>query len=777
MKFEDSYFEDEVREGFYVPSMVKRAWAAELEVLSEIDRICKKYDIPYFADWGSLLGAVRHGGFIPWDDDMDISMKRADYNRFMEVAAKELPEGFEVYNYRENEDYWNFVTRVVGKRRICFEEEHLRRFHGFPYIVGVDIFLLDYVCRDEEREHQRVTICNYILAIADGMAEGKIAGVAAEEGVRKIEDVCGIQIDRNLSMNQLRVQLYDQVVKFFSMFTEEESDYLTRMMPDGLNENKNLRLPKRYYDDMLWMHFENIEIPVPIAYDEMLTRRYGNYMRIVKDAGGHDYPFFEAQKQQLQSVLDFDIPHYSFAKDELKKNLAGKENSLKGIAREYQKNSQVILEQLHKSLTQMSYKQTDATEEVTGIEYVLDIIVQSQQYAIDFATVIEKCKGEEDITVHLIEKYCEIIYQLHQMISGQSATADLEKQLVDCNARINESIKINILSRKEVVFMPYKAKYWNALDSVYQAAKEDPDTDVYVIVLPYYYKEYDGQFYNMQYEGNQFPRDINITNYDQFDFVLHQPDVVYIQNPYDQWNTAVSVPERFYSVELKKYTEKLVYIPYFKVEEFNQSNDREFHNMQYYCTVPGVINADQVLVQSESMKQIYIEKLVDFAGEDTRTIWEEKILGIGSPLDDESEGVMKEDDIPDEWKSIIYREDGTRKKVVLFHVEASSVIQYGNQCVKKIKKALDIFDNYKDNVALFLSMDEKLEECERFVKPQVWTELSEVICRFQKSNSGIYISERKSDFIIDLCEAYYGDKGQMANRCLQSGKLVMEMVY
>ena len=166
--------------------------------------VAKKYDIPYFADWGSLLGAVRHGGFIPWDDDMDISMKRADYNRFMEVARQELPEGFEVYNYRENEDYWNFVTRVVVKRRICFEEEHLTKFHGFPYIVGVDIFLLDYVCRDEEREQQRVTICNYILAIADGMADGKITGAAAEEGLRKIEGICGIQIDRNQSMNQLR---------------------------------------------------------------------------------------------------------------------------------------------------------------------------------------------------------------------------------------------------------------------------------------------------------------------------------------------------------------------------------------------------------------------------------------------------------------------------------------------------------------------------------------------------------------------------------------------
>jgi hypothetical protein len=61
----EKYFEDEVRDGFYVPSMIKRSWAVELDVLSEVDRICQKYDIKYYAEWGTLLGAVRHAGFVP----------------------------------------------------------------------------------------------------------------------------------------------------------------------------------------------------------------------------------------------------------------------------------------------------------------------------------------------------------------------------------------------------------------------------------------------------------------------------------------------------------------------------------------------------------------------------------------------------------------------------------------------------------------------------------------------------------------------------------------
>ena len=81
------YYQGETRDGFYIEPMMKCAWAAHLEVLRKIDIICRENDIRYFADWGTLLGAIRHKGYIPWDDDLDICMLRPDLERFLERKA------------------------------------------------------------------------------------------------------------------------------------------------------------------------------------------------------------------------------------------------------------------------------------------------------------------------------------------------------------------------------------------------------------------------------------------------------------------------------------------------------------------------------------------------------------------------------------------------------------------------------------------------------------------------------------------------------------------
>ena len=101
----------------------------ELEMLKELDRICRENHIPYILDGGTMLGAVRHSGFIPWDDDMDIWMKRDDYMRFLQVAPRELPEGYLLHSPLSELGYLQFHSCVLNAGSVSVEPKRLQNFH------------------------------------------------------------------------------------------------------------------------------------------------------------------------------------------------------------------------------------------------------------------------------------------------------------------------------------------------------------------------------------------------------------------------------------------------------------------------------------------------------------------------------------------------------------------------------------------------------------------------------------------------------------------------
>ena len=196
----------------------------------------------------------------------------------------------------------------------------------------------------------------------------------------------------------------------------------------------------------------------------------------------------------------------------------------------------------------------------------------------------------------------------------------------------------DIKEEKMAVFLPYKVSMWDSLESVWKAADADPNCDAYVIPIPYFDKNPDGSFKEEHYEGNQYPNYVPVTHYDTFDFGKHMPDVIYIHNAYDDWNLVTSVHPDFYSRNLKNYTEELVYIPYFVLGEIDPDNEQAVEGMKHFCFMPGIINADKVIVQSENMKKIYVREYLKaakghgFTGKHLdRAYLERKFLGTGSP--------------------------------------------------------------------------------------------------------------------------------------------------
>lgn len=751
MLFDNSFFEDEVRDGFFVPAEIKQAWAAELEVLSEIDKICKKHHIQYFADWGTLLATVRHEGFIPWDDDLDIVMKRDDYNRFMEIANTELPEGFSAYNFRNHDDFWLFLGRVVGKPRICFEQEHLDRFHQFPYIAGVDIFVLDYVSRDEVAEKERDTLAMHTIAIADMIGEGRLDGLMREHELQKIEMECDIKISRGLSDVELKRSLYGVVELIFGRFTDEESDQLSQLFPHGLR-NPNFRFPKECYKAAIELPYECTRIPVPIQYCKMLKQRYGNYMELVRNAGGHDYPFFELQKKQLQAVLDFDMPSYRFTPEQL--NCAKDKNGYKNLLRDaFEK-----LQQMANEIKPQFYESGE----------VVEMLSQMQQLVIDMGSLIENIKGEGMETVTSLEQLCEAIYQISIGTSGMDVKEYIDKS--------KKTFEREILCRKEVVFIVHKSEEWKYVQWYFNNTKNVEKMDAYIVAVPYYYKKYDGTCYDAKYELEKIKQvvrsfngtDENVVDNEQFDIALHHPDIIVIQNPCDEWNNTITLAKDYYSSTLQKLTDKLVYIQSFKVEEFTEESYREWHNMKYYCTMPGVVRADEVYVQSESMRRLYMEKLTKFSEKNLYSVWGKKVHNMSSNM---------QNALITNTKKQVQEDRKKQRKKIAFYVQVGSVIQYGEQMMKKLHSVISVFENNRDSVEMVWICDGETEQYLEKYNSKLEKEYAKAKKIIMDKSIGYYIYREGRSIVelVDMCDAYYGCESYIALEFSMNKKPVMVM--
>lgn len=806
MLFHNSYFEDEVRDSFFVPSEIKRAWAAELEVLSEIDKICKNHNIQYFADWGTLLATVRHEGFIPWDDDLDIVMKREDYRRFMEIAQTELPEGFSAYNFRNHDNLWLFLGRVVGKRTICFEEEHLERFHQFPYIAGVDIFVLDYVSRDKEAEQKRDGLALHTIALADMIGEGKGNAAVIEQELKNLEQICKIRILRGLSNIEMRRELYGVVELLFGWFKEEEADELTQLFPFGLKPG-GFRISKKCYEQALELPYENTRIPVPVQYCGMLERKYGDYMRLVRDAGGHDYPFFEAQKKQLQAVLDFPMPEYKFSEKQLcyEKNNDGYKHILKDKIGSLEQAVSYLV-----NTWNINEKEQDVSDRKSGIslsvaenvqdrdrQNILGELQNMQQTSIEMGTLIENIKGEGTQTVKQLEELCELIYEC-SVVLGQSEDKDISANLEQLHSKIADTEQIlqtEILARNETVFYISKTAHWQYIEWYWKKLIETGNTDIYIVPLPYYYKKYDGTRYASKYEYNEIEKrvknsiqqlknkqavsNIHVVDYEEFDVRLHQPEQIVIENPYDEWNQVTTLPEEFYSRNLQKYTEKLIYIVPFQVEEFTKINYREYHNMQYYCTMPGVVRADVVYVQSKNMREVYIQKLTDFAGEATRNVWEKKIAVAEQT---EYNNVNHKISEAEQNQSVNSADIGmqntiTTKKKIAFFAQVGLTIQYRDEMLEKLQSVLTIFRDSQEKVELLWIGDREHDAFLKEYDSEFAEKYEAIIKDFVKEGWGRYLDRTDASVseVVAMCDAYYGSASHIALEFEVKKKPVMIM--
>ena len=238
----------------------------EIEILDEFVRICKKNNLDYWLVGGTLLGAVRHKGFIPWDDDIDIGMPRQDYEKFIEIAPKELDKNYFIHYFNNDRDYYlNFLK--VKKKNTLFDEKLIENIETNKNI-WIDIFPYDEV---ENPNSKKYIIKNYIYKNTVPIIFYK-RGIFTKENLRRpwLRFLYIPFSYRFLIKNQEKIAKSEIKKENCQYLTSYSGSYNFKM--ETLEKNKIYPLKELEFEGKMYKVFND--------YDYYLTRIYGDYMQL-----------------------------------------------------------------------------------------------------------------------------------------------------------------------------------------------------------------------------------------------------------------------------------------------------------------------------------------------------------------------------------------------------------------------------------------------------------------------------------------------------------------
>lgn len=240
----------------------------QLAYLLEVDRICRKHNIKYFLGGGTLLGAIRHHGFIPWDDDADIMMLRDDYDRFCKIAETEAPSGM-TFQTSETDSNCFYEFAKFRLDDTVFATEFAKTHKDMHNGLAFDIFCHDKTANSKlgQKIHINMTLFTRALVF------NKWNHRKAENGSR-IQSVV-TNFCKALFPLRFSLWLEKKTLKFFKR--KKKAKYLY----DGMGRNiYNGVFPAEYLDEVIYVDFEGYKLPVPKRYDEYLKFLYGDYMEL-----------------------------------------------------------------------------------------------------------------------------------------------------------------------------------------------------------------------------------------------------------------------------------------------------------------------------------------------------------------------------------------------------------------------------------------------------------------------------------------------------------------
>ena len=381
--------------------------------------------------------------------------------------------------------------------------------------------------------------------------------------------------------------------------------------------------------------------------------------------------------------------------------------------------------------------------ENTSFEEIYRLLYDCQNEMIALGNYLE-AYADFEVCITYLEQACELVYQC--------TIKDNYIQELNEIIQIIKEVKQTIISAKTdkilIYFLPYKASMWDCFSSIYEEAKKDSRCEIVVMPIPYYEKGSGRKIC----EYDKFSSQISLMHYENVILENVHPDIIYIQNPYDGTNKVTGVAEDYYTSKLKKYTSLLVYVPYYLSAMYKNE-----WRMMEKALLPGNINSDLVVLQSEKQKEIYVKN----------GAFPEKYIVAGSPKADAVINIHKCN-----IDEIRYRLGIKSSKVIMLNTSITYFL-YKNNINEILTCLLGLIEN--TDITLLWRPHPLLQATIEAINKETLTEYNSIIEKAEKTGK-IYV-DRSADPLdaIIVSDALISDYSSILIQYYLTGKPVYSL--
>lgn len=276
LQIPDEFLQEEERGGYVISQKMKKVWAVQLDMLHQLDCICQKYGLTYYADSGTLIGAIRHQGYIPWDDDIDVVMKRKDYNKLLEIAPKELKSPLFLQTVYSDKDYIRGHAQLRNSATTGFIDSDKKRKCNKG--IFIDVFVMDNLPDDEKKYKRFLKKIRFWWKVLKAYQYDKNNGHSFKG-----------RLFCNTWKIIYRFVDYRKVFRYYEKLCSRYQDIDTKRLSDiAFSKGKEKRIwETKWFDSAHRVPFEFIDIVIPDGFDGRLRKEYGEYMVIQHTATAH----------------------------------------------------------------------------------------------------------------------------------------------------------------------------------------------------------------------------------------------------------------------------------------------------------------------------------------------------------------------------------------------------------------------------------------------------------------------------------------------------------